>query len=124
VFDPLGCTPKDAVVVQCKGAFKAREVPAPKLKKLSRLALPKMRKIGCDTNLDQMVTLEDKREQTAYAGDPGSVYLVLCPNHCKDSGAMVTGLGIYTPETSICKAALHMGAIFDDLGGIVQVTVS
>lgn len=37
---------------------------------------------------------------------------------------MITGVGIYSSDSSICKAALHMGVIFDELGGIVQLSPS
>jgi hypothetical protein len=65
-----------------------------------------MRKLKCDTTLDTLVEMppiesEEKtdeepppRKQSVFAGDPGSTYLLYCPPACKESGAMITGVGI------------------------------
>lgn len=84
--------------------------PKPLLKKLGRLPLPAMLTLDCGTTLDKI------------KGDPGSVVLALCPKACAENGANVTGVGIFSSGSSICKAAILSNVIFDDLGGIVQVT--
>jgi hypothetical protein len=49
---------------------------------------------------------------------------VLCPPSCKDNGTQLNGVGLYSADSSICKAAIQAGVIFNDLGGIAQLTIS
>jgi len=53
------------------------------------------------------------------AEEPDAV--VTCPTNCTDADGDLWGTEIYTNDSSICKAAVHMGVI-DDTGGDVAVT--
>ncbi|MFM7858600.1 MAG: LCCL domain-containing protein, partial [Flammeovirgaceae bacterium] len=68
--------------------------------------------IECDTNLK---------------GDAFSEYelftnlRVICPRNCGSSSSQVFGNGIYTDNSSICKAAIHSGFIKDSEGGTIEI---
>lgn len=47
----------------------------------------------------------------------------VCPRNCSVSKSAVYGSNIYTDNSSICKAAVHAGAIKDSDGGIVELGV-
>jgi len=50
-------------------------------------------------------------------------HLVRCPAHCQELGlgTLVIGCQVYSAESSICSAAVQMGILKPDLGGIVKV---
>jgi hypothetical protein len=48
---------------------------------------------------------------------------LVCPAGCASDPSPIYGTGIYTDNSSICKAALHAGFIKDTLGGTVEVNV-
>ena len=52
-----------------------------------------------------------------FRGDPGSLYLINCPANCKSEKGDIWGVGIYTLDSSICKAAIHAGVFANDKGG-------
>jgi hypothetical protein len=54
-------------------------------------------------------------------GDIGSVHQVSCPANCGDGGGL-WGSDLYTADSSICKAAIHAGAIAAT-GGVVSVRI-
>ncbi len=54
-----------------------------------------------------------------FRGDIGSIFLVNCPKNCFESEGSIWGSGIYTHDSSICKAAIHAGVNQDD-GGLVE----
>ncbi len=56
-------------------------------------------------------------------GDPGSAYLVNCPGGCVAAAGNVYGTMIYHKDSSICRAAIHCGAL-KDAGGLVQIAFS
>ncbi|KAM5191996.1 uncharacterized protein ACMZJ9_004880 [Mantella aurantiaca] len=49
-----------------------------------------------------------------------SITLVQCPSDCSDTGKNVWGTGVYTENSSICKAAIHDGVLSNE-GGLVTV---
>lgn len=53
-------------------------------------------------------------------GDDGTVFRVSCPANC-DKGS-IYGTGVYTADTSICRAGIHAGA-FPLEGGTVTVVL-
>jgi len=87
---------------------------APKLKagiiSIGRLHPPQtfQSQIDCAT---QMITLLSN-----YSGDPGSKYTFQCPSNCS-KGGVTQGVGIYSINSSVCKAAVQMGVISDSVGG-------
>ena len=50
-------------------------------------------------------------EEPILRGDPGSVYLIQCPEGCTNADASLYGTGIYLLQSSICKAAIHSGVL-------------
>jgi hypothetical protein len=70
--------------------------------------------IDCDTNL--------KSELFSNFEINTNLRLV-CPAGCASDTSPIYGTGIYTDNSSICKAALHSGFIKDSLGGTVEVNV-
>lgn len=67
--------------------------------------------LNCDDNLRSEVFSNYERF---------SALKMLCPNRCELSTAKVYGTDIYTDNSSICKAAIHSGAIGTD-GGYIEV---
>jgi len=47
----------------------------------------------------------------------------VCPRDCSLDKTSVYGTDIYTDNSSICRAAIHSGAISDSEGGIIELTV-
>lgn len=54
--------------------------------------------------------------------EEGTALIVLCPSGCTNSSATVAGAGLYSEQSSICRAGIHNGVI-DNQGGIITVTV-
>jgi hypothetical protein len=54
-----------------------------------------------------------------FRGDPGSIFLVNCPSDCLNSTSTVIGTGVYSLDSSICRAAIHSGVISNEGGNIV-----
>ena len=48
---------------------------------------------------------------------------LICPRSCSSDKSPIYGTGIYTDNSSICKAALHSGIIKDSDGGVIQVII-
>lgn len=48
---------------------------------------------------------------------------VICPRNCGSSSSQVFGNGIYTDNSSICKAAIHAGFIKDSEGGTIEINL-
>ncbi|GBE58642.1 scavenger receptor cysteine-rich domain-containing protein [Babesia ovata] len=63
-------------------------------------------------------TLEDER----FNGATGNEFLVSCSRSCTDPLLVLKGSKVYTPDSSICKAAVHSGAIPLE-GGEAIVTI-
>jgi len=61
-----------------------------------RLAGPKLKHIDCATTFQGQIKKEEEEGAmvNVFAGDPGSILLVLCPPKCKDFGSVVVGIGI------------------------------
>ncbi|KAK6588479.1 scavenger receptor 1 precursor [Cryptosporidium xiaoi] len=63
--------------------------------------------ITCDTTLDN-----------AKFGT-GSKFRVSCPSGCSKTGFPIKGHKVYTPRSSICQAAMHMGIISETGGDFI-----
>ena len=77
---------------------------------MGKLPLPPIFGATCQTTLLEKV----------FRGDEGSVFLVNCPGGCTEDKGSVWGTGIYTQDSSICRAAIHAG-VNQDFGGLVLV---
>ena len=110
------CNHEQDMVISCEGnngdptgksQQPAPEMPSPQFGKLALLPIITAK---CDTRFNEPI----------FRGDPGSIFLVNCPASCTTSGGVLWGTGIYTADSSICKAAIHAGVLQDD-GGLVEV---
>lgn len=54
-------------------------------------------------------------------GEVGSIFQIACPPNCQEGGGL-WGTDTYTADSSICKAAIHAGAI-PAAGGVVSVRI-
>lgn len=54
-------------------------------------------------------------------GSPGAMFIVRCPEGCSEDPTDVRGTFIYTDDSSVCRAALHIGAVDDSGGDFVLV---
>ena len=116
-FTSISCKHTQDLIIKCKGNTgdytgltqyqEDKKVPLPGL---GKLGIPKYR-ITCTT------TGEDER----LRGDIGSVFLLLCPRDCAKVSGTVTGTGIYTKDSSICRAAIHAGVIKNKKGGMIAL---
>jgi len=88
-------------------------MPKPGPPKLGKLPLIPIIDVECDTN----------GQEEAFFGDPGSVFLVNCPGSCTTAPGSVLGNMIYDRLSSVCKAAIHCGAMLDE-GGLIEVAMT
>jgi hypothetical protein len=58
---------------------------------------------------------------STLAGPTGARHVVVCPGGCGQ--ATIWGTDVYTDDSSICVAAIHVGAIPAAIGGPVAVTI-
>ncbi|HYV48909.1 MAG TPA: LCCL domain-containing protein [Myxococcaceae bacterium] len=54
-------------------------------------------------------------------GEAGAVFRIACPGGCMDTGN-TWGTGVYTADSTICRAGIHAGAI-SPAGGVVEVQI-
>lgn len=59
---------------------------------------------------------------TAIEGDEGDVISVSCPADCGQDGGTIWGTDTYTDDSSICRAAVHAGALTEE-GGVVDIVI-
>lgn len=50
-------------------------------------------------------------------------FIAVCPAGCRSAFGSVWGMGPYTTDSSICRSAIHAGALDDSKGGKVTVTL-
>ncbi|CDI84603.1 Chromosome III, complete sequence, related [Eimeria praecox] len=65
----------------------------------------------------------DSLRRVEFNGCIGQKFLALCPPDCLHANAPLEGCKLFTSKSSICKAALHAGAVPKE-GGEVLLTVS
>ena len=114
--NPDNCNHEQDVIIQCSGiegdltansqkkGFKTMGPPY-----LGKLPMIPIINAKCDT----------KGSESLLRGDPGSIFLINCPENCKVSEGTIWGNGIYTSDSSICKSAIHAG-VLQDYGGLVE----
>jgi hypothetical protein len=79
---------------------------------MERLPLAPIYKADCET----------KGSNAYFKGDAGSVYLVECPEGCTQQPGNIWGTGVYTLDSSICRAAIHSG-VNQDIGGLIELVI-
>ncbi|XP_069917956.1 cysteine-rich secretory protein LCCL domain-containing 2 isoform X1 [Oryctolagus cuniculus] len=75
----------------------------------------KVQDLDCHTTVAQLCPFEKPMSHCPR---------VRCPARCRDepsSSARVIGTNIYADSSGICRAAVHAGAVVDELGGYVDV---
>lgn len=111
----VSCTHFNDVIIKCEGigdtSGKSQNVRKPKVLTPLIEKLPMQPAINAKCN----TTIKDKY----FRGDPGSVYLVNCPSDCAFNTSSLSGTGVYTIDSSICKAAIHTGIISNEGGNII-----
>ncbi|KAK2194935.1 bifunctional LCCL domain/LCCL domain superfamily/SRCR-like domain superfamily/SRCR-like domain/SRCR domain/Concanavalin A-like lectin-glucanase domain superfamily [Babesia duncani] len=110
------CTHKQDVVISCSGngdtsEFRHLHQVEPYIPKLK--SSPKLHVLAC---YDTMETI------TALQGPTGHFFLAQCPEGCKDEPTAVYGTFVYKSNSPICKAAIHSGALSNELGGEILVS--
>lgn len=109
------CNHEQDVVVECEGSGdpsgKSQKSNKQLISKpqLGKLPLVPIIKADCQTTGQDMV----------FRGDPGSVFIVQCPQGCAGEQGTLWGSGIYQFDSSICRAAIHAG-VNQNYGGLIQ----
>lgn len=97
-----------------------------------KLDSSKIAAIVCSTNKDGKKTSKNYidvdcdghlRTEAFTSYEIFSNLRMICPSDCSKIKAPVYGTGVYTDNSSVCRAAIHSGAILDSDGGIVEVRV-
>jgi len=106
----INCKHDQDVVIKCTGGngdptgksqfIKTIYNPPPELGKLKIAKY----EVNCKT----------KGNKEVFRGDPGSIFIIVCPSHCGRVQGSVWGTGIYTSNSQICRAAIHSGVIIGD----------
>ncbi|KAL8270855.1 hypothetical protein Esti_005226 [Eimeria stiedai] len=73
------------------------------------------------TNPSINLTCTDTGWLPAFNGFTDSRFLIACPEDCHKAKAPLKGSKVYTPDTSVCKAALHAGVLGLEGGEAVLV---
>ncbi len=73
------------------------------------------------SEIDELATVECATPSFDIITSENPTATVSCPSDCSLAGNVIWGTEIYTDDSSICTAAIHMGVI-DDMGGEVVVT--
>ncbi len=79
--------------------------------------------LACIPSLAQADPVDVACAQTAQSlvGMAGDAFEVVCPADCAEG--RVWGTAIYSDDSSICRAAIHAGAVDAATGGPVTVTL-
>lgn len=78
-----------------------------------------VREVFCSTSF-RVFDEQDSRGRLTHSK---RAHYVRCPSRCQDLnlGSTVTGCTVYHLDSSICSAAVHMGVIEPNKGGVVKV---
>lgn len=68
------------------------------------------------------LVVDDYRETVNEDSEIGTAIVVECPPACSADATIVEGADVYSDVSSLCRSALHAGAVSDS-GGVVLVTV-
>ena len=97
-----------------------------------KLDSSKVAAIICSTNKDGKKSVKNYIDidcDSHLRTDAFSTYEIfsnlrmICPSDCAKVKAGVYGSGIYTDNSSLCRAAIHSGALIDSEGGIIEVRI-
>lgn len=113
----VSCTHFNDVILKCEGygdaSGKSQNIKKPKVLNplIEKLPMPPTFNAKCDT----------AAKNIHFRGDPGSIFLVNCPSDCLNIKASIVGTGLFTIDSSICRAALQSGVINNEGGNLVLV---
>lgn len=115
VSNPDDCNHEQDVIIQCSGNG-GDPTGKSQNKDYNKIGPPYLGKLP----LMPIVTAkcETKGSESIFRGDPGSIYLVNCPDGCQKKEETIWGNGIYTSDSSICKSAIHSG-VLQNYGGLI-----
>jgi hypothetical protein len=113
----VSCSLFNNVILKCDGygdpSGRSQNVRKPKVLNplIEKLPMPPTYNSKCDSTAKNI----------QFRGDPGSIFQVNCPSDCASKNYSVTGTGVYSVDSSICRAALQSGVITNDGGNIALV---
>ena len=105
------------IVLDCEGT--SGDPTGASQKSTNQLQSPPAPSLG-KLPLPPIVTAECKTtgSRSFFRGDQGNIYLVSCPAGCAEMEGGIWGTGVYTTDSSICKAAIHSG-VNQNMGGLI-----
>jgi len=113
----VACTHFNDVILKCDGygdpSGKSQNIKKPKVLNplIDKLPMPPTFNAKCETTAKNI----------HFRGDPGSIFLVNCPADCSSIKSSITGTGIFSIDSSICRAALQSGVITNEGGNLALV---
>lgn len=113
----VACTHFNDVILKCDGygdpSGKSQNIKKPKVLNplIDKLPMPPTFNAKCDTT----------SKNIHFRGDPGSIFLVNCPSDCLSLKSSIIGTGIYSIDSSICRAGLQSGVITNEGGNLTLV---
>jgi len=113
----VSCTQFNNVVIKCEGfgdsSGKSQNIKKPKVLNplIRKLPMPPTYNAKCDSTAKNLF----------FRGDPGSIFFVNCPSDCMNTNFSLIGTGVYTIDSSICRAAIHSGVITNDGGNFALI---
>ena len=113
----LDCNHNNDIVLKCTGlgdsSGKNQNINSPKVitPLIQKLPLQPIYSAKCESTFHDVY----------FRGDPGSVFIINCPSYCDKTSYSVYGTGIYSIESSMCRAAIHSGVLTQEGGDVVIV---
>jgi len=69
------------------------------------------------------IKCEDSADLETFSGNMGKALDLICPENCgKIENYQLFGTGVYSDDSMICLAALHLGTL-SNTGGHVKITI-
>lgn len=113
----VACNTFNNVILRCEGigdpSGRGQNIKQPVVLNplIEKLPMPPIFNAKCDSTARNM----------HFRGDPGSIFLVNCPSECGSKTFSITGTGVYTLDSSICRAALQSGVVTNEGGNITLI---
>eukprot|EP01053_Blabericola_migrator_P005697 Blabericola_migrator_1__5696@NODE_288_length_10293_cov_65_527675_g237_i0_p1_GENE_NODE_288_length_10293_cov_65_527675_g237_i0NODE_288_length_10293_cov_65_527675_g237_i0_p1_ORF_typecomplete_len1450_score326_59LCCL/PF03815_19/5_1e08LCCL/PF03815_19/1_6e20LCCL/PF03815_19/0_0052LCCL/PF03815_19/2e02SRCR/PF00530_18/1_5e12SRCR/PF00530_18/1_4e18Laminin_G_3/PF13385_6/4_5e06SRCR_2/PF15494_6/44SRCR_2/PF15494_6/0_0019Pentaxin/PF00354_17/0_0053_NODE_288_length_10293_cov_65_527675_g237_i031187467 len=118
ISDDIYCVHTEDVVVGCEGLngdpSGVGMYKTPRLPSLRSKVARAMTTLTCSDTLKTLI-LKVKVEL------PGSLFLVKCPAGCRRQSGNIVGDVIYSPDSPICKAAVHVGVSNDEGASFIAI---
>ncbi|EPR62489.1 scavenger receptor cysteine-rich domain-containing protein [Toxoplasma gondii GT1] len=116
ISSDIYCVHEEDIIVGCRGdgdpsgmgLFRTEDIPA-----LSKRSLPPKIELNCG---------DRPLSQKQMGGQAGAMFVATCPEGCSEEPGSLKGTYIYTDDSPICKAAIHVGVV-GPLGGNIVVVL-